>query len=631
MSLSRVEERLKRAQELNEEKRRERRRLFTGRKDLLGIIEAKLAAPPDRPRGVLVFWGVAGSGKSWLLEQARDTLCQELPHARLEFRHGPFSAHDALWQLRGQFARYGLSFPSFDLVWNEFAERTARPRAPETLFGLRDEFLEKAEKVEAIPFIGEIARLPKLALLGKEVARGLERRLGKGWAHRLNRMEVHELMGLMPGVFADDLEAALEAKEPSTVVIFLDTYEALQARGDTFVRELAANAPSVLFLIGGLDRVDWAGPEAQHRVRDFGRGEAMEALARRGVTDEGMRELIYEVTRGHPQYLALAAAWVCKAQEEGRAVTEDDLRRVALEEKLKGRGRTLLEEFLRQLKDDERDALQAVAVPRWFEEEMLERLLSRPESAPRLFRSLVRYDALVEAEGRPPGAYRLHGVVRDLLLADLPPRLKQRWHREMVAYFAEKAPEGGFPYLVEQVYHQFILDEEKGYALFEGLFAPLLTRYYRLGECEALLDALPRRREGYKDSGIWLRVQRWQGSLWLGQGKWRDAEGALWEVAGAPEAGSWLRAAALNDLGLVYADLGRWGEAIECYKESLGIKRELGDRHGEGMTLANMGLLYEKQGQKEKAVALWREALAKLHPDSLEHKQVAEWLEAISG
>jgi hypothetical protein len=48
-------------------------------------------------------------------------------------------------------------------------------------------------------------------------------------------------------------------------------------------------------------------------VRDFRRDEAMEALDRRGVTDEGMRELIYEVTQGHPQYLALAAARVLRA------------------------------------------------------------------------------------------------------------------------------------------------------------------------------------------------------------------------------------------------------------------------------------------------------------------------------
>jgi hypothetical protein len=47
------------------------------------------------------------------------------------------------------------------MVWNEYAKRTARPRAPETLFGLRDEVLETAEKLlEAIPFLDVIAKVP---------------------------------------------------------------------------------------------------------------------------------------------------------------------------------------------------------------------------------------------------------------------------------------------------------------------------------------------------------------------------------------------------------------------------------------------------------------------------------------
>ncbi|MGC9083544.1 MAG: tetratricopeptide repeat protein, partial [Anaerolineae bacterium] len=68
-------------------------------------------------------------------------------------------------------------------------------------------------------------------------------------------------------------------------------------------------------------------------------------------------------------------------------------------------------------------------------------------------------------------------------------------------------------------------------------------------------------------------------------------------------------------------------EAIACYEESLRIKRALGDRHGEGQTLANMGVLYKRQGDLEKARALWREALSKLHPASPDYRTVKGWLE----
>lgn len=47
------------------------------------------------------------------------------------------------------------------------------------------------------------------------------------------------------------------------------------------------------------------------------------------------------------------------------------------------------------------------------------------------------------------------------------------------------------------------------------------------------------------------------------------------------------------------------------------------------MCYSKAGILYEQQGQKEKAVALWREALAKLHPPSPEYREVQGWLEEV--
>jgi tetratricopeptide (TPR) repeat protein len=64
------------------------------------------------------------------------------------------------------------------------------------------------------------------------------------------------------------------------------------------------------------------------------------------------------------------------------------------------------------------------------------------------------------------------------------------------------------------------------------------------------------------------------------KGRWREAEGVFREVAENPQAGSWLRGAALNGLGVVYDSQGRWDEAIECYEKALGFFQDLGDRHG---------------------------------------------------
>jgi tetratricopeptide (TPR) repeat protein len=66
----------------------------------------------------------------------------------------------------------------------------------------------------------------------------------------------------------------------------------------------------------------------------------------------------------------------------------------------------------------------------------------------------------------------------------------------------------------------------------------------------------------------------------------------------------------LMNIGNVYQAQGRWDEAIECYEESLRICRDLGDRHGEGQTLGNLGLVYEAQGRWAEAIECYEESLA---------------------
>lgn len=90
-------------------------------------------------------------------------------------------------------------------------------------------------------------------------------------------------------------------------------------------------------------------------------------------------------------------------------------------------------------------------------------------------------------------------------------------------------------------------------------------------------------------------------------------------------------AKSLGNLGNVYSRQDYWGKASECYKQSLDTFGELRDRYGEAQTLANMGILYMQQSDKEKAVVLWQDALAKLPSDLPKTKRVAEWLQSIKG
>ncbi len=66
----------------------------------------------------------------------------------------------------------------------------------------------------------------------------------------------------------------------------------------------------------------------------------------------------------------------------------------------------------------------------------------------------------------------------------------------------------------------------------------------------------------------------------------------------------------LNNLGLVYARWGDYDRAVDLYKKSLAIWRQLKDRRGEGSALNNLGMVYANWGQYDKAVAYYEKSLA---------------------
>ncbi len=66
---------------------------------------------------------------------------------------------------------------------------------------------------------------------------------------------------------------------------------------------------------------------------------------------------------------------------------------------------------------------------------------------------------------------------------------------------------------------------------------------------------------------------------------------------------------ALNSLGSVYRQRGRWDEAIRLFEDSLSIRRALGDRHGEGTTLGNLGNAHYQRGHRDEATRSYEASL----------------------
>ncbi len=67
--------------------------------------------------------------------------------------------------------------------------------------------------------------------------------------------------------------------------------------------------------------------------------------------------------------------------------------------------------------------------------------------------------------------------------------------------------------------------------------------------------------------------------------------------------------AALGNLGNAYRDLGQLERAVDYYEQAVVISREIGDRRGEGNHLGNLGLAYADLGQVERAIDYYEQAL----------------------
>jgi serine/threonine protein kinase/tetratricopeptide (TPR) repeat protein len=69
-------------------------------------------------------------------------------------------------------------------------------------------------------------------------------------------------------------------------------------------------------------------------------------------------------------------------------------------------------------------------------------------------------------------------------------------------------------------------------------------------------------------------------------------------------------ATVLNAIGLAHFYLDRHDDALKHYRQSLDIKREIGDERGMSATLSNMAVVYQVRGDFEHSVDTYREALA---------------------
>jgi hypothetical protein len=192
---------------------------------------------------------------------------------------------------------------------------------------------------------------------------------------------------------------------------------------------------------------DFGLEDARTYLRKFGEQERTSLLA-----DDTLVQAIARITHGHPLALALAAAALLEATERGRALSPDQFDVEYVSEKVlrdHERGHEeerirdyLLDLFLRQLEQSERDELIFCAAPRALDVAILRATLQLPTDleAQKRWERYTRFTFITEVEY---DRLVLHPLVRSMLLRYIPPDNQPRSdynqvHQHLRTYFQQQ-------------------------------------------------------------------------------------------------------------------------------------------------------------------------------------------------
>lgn len=573
---------------------------FTDRHDFCDWYMRALNDDPA-PSTILCLHGDGGNGKSALLdflairlsrragsdewaylrglEDVDDRIDQmasavhmtSVPVARLNFQSDRYSAFEALSRLRAGLP--DVRMPLFDLAVVTYLRKSGLD-SDERLEGnfpgnaLKFAFAALAFAT-ANPVVGLMAAFTELGegqfgTWFREYK--LRRNLDEADIAAIRRMDPErELIPELPYLFANDLNAAVADPETAgRVVLMFDTHEALWSgmaddRGalywerDAWLRHLLGaldREAGVVAIVAGRDAPRWINAPGRDRlqeadldirlVEDFTFDDGDEYLELAGIDDSNLRSRLLEEARVgpervHPFHLGLGIDLVRAALERG----DDPLQAVSgSSDEWQDQRRALLDRFMKYIDDSFRNAIAAISVCRWFDEEIFAYLgnsLDGERKYPtddgnslRRLRSLsfVRpFGTDVERKGQ----YRVHDLIRRFIHEDeyFGVAGARMVHSAMETYWRERIDPHDIGATVEAIYHANRVEPERGVLEWIAEFNQALWTS-RYSDCRALLELLDALL--VNDPELVGRIAHRVGDFYAELSEYREAR-ASWDAA----------------------------------------------------------------------------------------------------
>ena len=306
---------------------------FTGREDLLAVFDRLLDRPASAQLPVLMFFGVGGRGKSWLLRRLRARLLERwrLPSAFIDFDSllgGTAFQRDSSALLAEVWRQLDVECPRFELAFAMMRFKQGAGDRPLLRHGGNASVAWELVNEGGQALLNGVPGGNLLVWLGRKAAGAAATRLkdtalgkqlistaGNDDYLSLSRKSAQEIYPTLAERLGEDLDVQLPPREGKScrAVVFLDTFEALQigAHGEAQhqlaedpVRELYRNLTCVFLVIAGRDRLTWAkadrdwadhGSLEQHSLGGLSRPDATVFLEKCGILPGKLQEAIFRV------------------------------------------------------------------------------------------------------------------------------------------------------------------------------------------------------------------------------------------------------------------------------------------------------------------------------------------------
>ncbi len=550
-----------------------------------------------------------------------------IPHALYDFNDGTEEVA-ALRRLADTLSQdYGFRFPFFDIAYYKYtySGEGKDSAAQKAIERGRSQYLLNHPVVKlCVDAAGLFGHIDFTGIINDVLD------LGEKWSSYRSRKKVESKLSALYMVsekekvaefalsyFIQDLKTNMQGQEEPTV-LFLDTYERLADYGrngnfpniqDAWVRQLIDGVPGLLCVIAGRDRIRWEELEGkeggiwkealeQHNLEDLSEEDTDHFLTEMGISDRGIQEQVYGITKGVPVYLDLCVERYDAAMQAGQEVTAEDF------------GQNLVELTKRYLSDiGSPDMVRFLAcLQAWTDSDMrgIRKILDQ-EGMPISF-SQSDYDAMKHQSyvRRDGDSYRMHGLICRLFSSHCSPEFLKGVFLAIFRYYDAKM-EG--TYFVDPTYQS------------------MKSRYR-----DAIAGAL-RDERLMADSGFSSKLLTYLSSFadtLFDHGDYRDvleADRRIYETevqtlgANHPD-----MFRSLSNMAADYGNLGRYQEALDAERRAYeGRVRALGANHPDTLaSLRSMATSYVSLGKYQEALDAVQRAyegqarkLGEDHPDTL--------------